>query len=266
MRRNTRRGTVGRIASALGPAFGWAGALTLPLLGIEFVAVIQGGSRSIMDWLGTVARDLGYLLPFAAFAAGVHLHDVFGRRSVADALRAGFVAGGAAYLLTAIAEPLAEHAALVEDGTGASVSRPFGPDTPAGLLRNIRYVEENPPADGNYSLSVDHTERSPPEWLRVLLHTPMLFAAFAVVNTVTGLWVGQLTSGLPPPVRRNTRLGTALLGGVAFFVLVAWATLYSRDWTATSGVLATWSPLALPLVIAIALWAWTHLAQADAAG
>lgn len=266
MRRNTRRDTVGRIASALGPAFGWAGALTLPLLGIEFVAVIQGGSRSIMDWLGTVARDLGYLLPFAAFATGVHLHDVFGRRSVADALRAGFVAGGAAYLLTAIAEPLAEHAALVEDGTGASVSRPFGPDTPAGLLRNIRYVEENPPADGNYSLSVDHVERSPPEWLRVLLHTPMLFAAFAVVNTVTGLWVGQLTSGLPPPVRRNTRLGTALLGGVAFFVLVAWATLYSRDWTATSGVLATWSPLALPLVIAIALWVWTHLAQADAAG
>lgn len=235
------------------------------LLGFEFVGGAQGRSRSILDWLGIVARDLGFVLPFAAFAAGCRLHGVLGQRGAADALRAGLVAGVTAYLLVAVAEPLAQHAALVEDGAIASVSRPFGPETPAGILRNIRYVEENPPADGNYSLSVDQTERTPPEWLRVMLHTPIVFAAFAVVNTFIGLWSGQLTSGLPPPVRRNARLGAAWLGGVAFWALLAWSTFYARDWTATSGTLATWSPLALPLAEAVALWAWARLAHANAA-
>lgn len=253
------RRAIGRTMRALWPAFGWAFALTVPLLCIELVGVLQGRQRSFWDWLGFVAMDLGFVLPFTTFAAGIRHHCVPRRTSRGAAIGAGIVAGSTTYFLWALAGPLAEHAAVAREDRIDAASSPFGADTPAGILRNIRYVEANPPEDGNYSLSIDQPERAPPEWLRLLLHMPIVLAVFAVINTVIGLLIAQLTSGLPPPVRRNARLGAAVAGGVAFFAVVASAGSYARDWTETSGVLAAWGPLALPLAEAFALWAWVRV-------
>ena len=252
-------GTVVRTLLGLRHAVGWACVLTLLLVGFEIMAVLQGHTRSPLRWLGIVATDLGFVLSFAAFATGVRLVGLPGHVGGVIVLGAGSMTGAAAYLCGAFAGPLAEHAAVIREDPDVAASRPFGADTPAGILRNIDYVEANPPADGAYSLSVGHPHRTPPEWLRLLLHTPIVLAVFAVINTVIGFLVGQLTSGLPPPVRRNTRLATAVVGGVLFFAVLAWAGSYARDWTETSGVLAAWCPLAVPLTEVLVLWTWVRV-------
>ncbi len=142
----------------------------------------------------------------------------------------------AAYTLLAVARPLADHAAQTSHGNGLSaVTERFGPQTPGGILRNLRYVETNPPSE--YSRSIDHPERHYPSRLRLSLHLPAALAGLTLLNTLVGLLAADLTGGFSPQVRRRARWAIGVAGGVACFAALAAATVFDRDWSNVSGVL-----------------------------
>ena len=253
MRVHNRSGGTGGIAPplmiALKPVLVWTGALVCIVVAFRVVAWSVPRPWSGWDWISFVAGGAGLLLPFAAFAGGVGLHQVRERRGVIG-VAAGLIVGATTYLVLAFISPLADHAAdagqpdLVE-------SRRFGASTPIGLLRNIRYTEANPPME--YSLSVDHPTRNPPNWLWKLLHLDMALAAVAMLNIFLGCAAAELTHGLSPPARRNARLAIGLVGALAYFAVLDVAGSSERDWANVSGVLAAWGPMAVPIAEALLL-------------
>lgn len=218
-------------------------------------AVAQPQPWSGLMWLAWVADKLGLFLPFAAFAGGVAI----GARCLAPAstrvaVLAGLVIGLASYVSAEIVSPLADYAALAEEPDVADM-RPFGPRTPAGTLRQLRFVEANPPE--HYRMG--DVARTPPNGIRLLLHLPPALVAFSVLNSVLGLLASRLTCSLRAPNRRNGRLAIGLAGGLAFFGAAVVASHPGRDWVVVSGVAAAWLPLAVPLLEAVVIGMIVHL-------
>ena len=209
---------------------------------------------SFVRWLWMFAHDTALILPFLLFAAGVALARTLGySRRV---LRAGAVVGisvvAVSYGLGAWLAPALDDRYLANVGAETEDMREFGPQTPVGILRNIRFVEASPPAE--YSLRASTPRQFPPNVLRWDLHVPIAFAAFGLINLLIGVRSAELTADMTRGSRRNTRVAIGVLGGMAFFafqMLVGPVESFLRDGTMRSGVAAAWIPLALPAAEAL---------------
>lgn len=237
------------MARALKAAILWALGLVAAIVVFFTVAVDQPQPWSGWMWLQYLAAMLGLMLPFAAFAGGVAM----GRRGPAVgstwvAVSAGLALGLASYASSEIVRPLADYAALADEPDLADM-RPFGPGTPAGKLRQLRFVEANPPEQ----YRVGHATRSPPNRVRLLLHIPAAFVVFSVLNCLLGLYASRLTATMRAASRRNGCLAIGLAGGLGFFAAAFAASHPDRDWVAVSGIEAAWLPLAIPLLEAMVL-------------
>ncbi len=132
--------------------------------------------------------------------------------------------------------------------------QPFGPYTPAGLVRNLRVVEQNPPVE--FSLSTDQLQRRPPNVLVWELHRPIAMAVFGIINLFLGMLAAEATVGMRRPRQWNTRLAIGVVGAIAFFSLLEMGSpiqSFLRGDPMKSGVLAAWGPLALPVTEALVL-------------
>jgi len=247
--RPTAAASMAGMAHALKATIVWTLGLVAAIVVFVTVAVDQPQPWSGWMWFAYVAGQLGFVLPFAAFAGGV---AIWGRNtavgSTAIAVLAGLVIGLASYASSEVVNPLAEYAALADQPDVADM-RPFGPSTPAGKLRQLRFVDANPP--GQYR--VGHETRTPPNRVRLLLHVPAAFVVFSILNCLLGLYASRLTATLRDASRRNGCLAIGLAGGLGFFVAAYAASHPNRDWVAVSGVAAAWIPLAVPLLEAMVL-------------
>lgn len=201
-------------------------------------------------WAWALASDLGDLLPFLAFAGGVALVSRASSRVRIRriALPMALALSALSYALDAWISPELRHRYLSDTGVEHGDARRFGPDTPSGIVRNLRFVEANPPEE--YSLRVVAPQEAPPNVLRWRLHRPVAQATFGFLSFIMGLLTARVTVGLRRGARRNARLAVGVLGGLAFFtcVVVASPTVpFLRDGTLRSGILSAWVPLALPL-------------------
>lgn len=206
-------------------------------------------SGGLLRFLWTIIDDTGFVLPFLAFAGAVALRNKcgFSRQVVRAALVLGIATSAASYVLAAWVAPTIHDRALALSGPESADVRRFGPRTPAGVLRNLRFVEANPP--GQYSLRVAEPERFPPNVLRWQLHLPATVALFAIVNALLGVLAADLTVDLRRGNRRNARLAIGLMTGIAFIGierLTEPTGLFLLSGELRSGVLAAWVPLLLP--------------------
>ena len=220
-----------------------------PLLALSWPPYQWSGS--FLRWLSTATNDVASMLPFALFAAGVVVARRLGhsRRAIRAAIAVGILVSAVAYALAGWAAPLLEDRDLASLGSETEDSRRFGPRTPVGIARNIRFVEANPPEE--YHLSVSNPHRHPPNALRWQLHVPVAMSVFGLLNVLLGVLSTQLTVDLDRGRRRSARLAIGVLGGSAFFACLVLADPvrpFLLHGTMRSGTVSAWVPLALPLV------------------
>lgn len=207
------------------------------------------GDATFLGWMWMFTKHTAFVFPFVLFAAGVTLWRKLGYSW--RVLRVGVLVGisvvVASYLLGSWLAPELDDRYLASAGAAMDDTRRFGPRTPVGVARNLRFVEANPPAE--YSLRVDTPHRFPPNVLRWALHSPVALALFGLFNVIIGVLSAELTVGLPRGSRRNARIMIGVLGGLAFYachVLAGPVEPFLRDGTMRSGVAAAWIPLVLP--------------------
>lgn len=242
--------------------FGWVGpsfravAPWLLLLVIGRVVLTQLWSpleeaSSLPRWLSIMAHDTAMVVPFLLFAVGLALGRVLGhsRRAVRLAVFVGMSASILSYSLDAWVAPEIEDRILAARGAETAAARRFGSPTPVGILRNLEFVQTNPPP--RYSLRTTAPQDFPPNVLLWRLHQPLALAVFGIVNVLLGVLASELTVDLSNRVRRNVRLLIGVGGGIAFLVCVMVASPvepFLRDGTMRSGVVGAWLPLLLPLI------------------
>ena len=208
------------------------------------------GEATFLRWAWLAAEDAALILPFLLFAAGVALARTLGysRRVRRAGAVVGISVAVASYLLGSWVAPVLDDRYLARLGAETEDMRRFGPQTPVGITRNIRFVEANPPR--KYELRASAPHRLPPNVLRWELHAPLALAVFGVLNVVIGALAAELTIHLTRGSRRNARMVIGVVGGIAFFachILASPAEPFMRDGTMRSGVIAAWIPLGLPV-------------------
>ena len=253
--RPERRRSVGWFGVTLNALAPWCLLLLGSLLVLQ-LAQWRGGMGSVHWWTWFVVAWIGFILPFAMFASGVALERLraHSRHLARMALATGIAFGSLSYVLNAWVEPELHHAYLTTLAPATAERIRFGPQTPAGILRNLRFVEADPPEE--YATSVDARHRRPPNVLRWVLHRPVVLAVFGLINLLLGMLAARVTVHLRRQSRRNARIAIGVLGGIAFFVCVGLASPiqpFLRDGTLRSGVLSAWIPLAFPLTEALLL-------------
>ena len=211
---------------------------------------------SLLRSLWLVAKDTAMLLPFLLFPAGLAVGRVLGhtRRAIRVAVFVGMSVGTLSYGLGAWVAPEIEDRILSAQGAASADARRFGSRTPVGLVRNLGFVQANPPP--RYSLRADAPQEFPPNVLLWSLHQPLALAVFGLVNVLLGMLTSELTVDLPRRVRRNVRLAIGVGGGVAFLVCVALtspAEPFLRDGTMRSGIVGAWAPLLIAVIEALVL-------------
>ena len=201
-------------------------------------------------WTWALSRDLGNLLPFLAFAGGVRLvpEASIRGRIMGTVLPVALALAALSYALDAWVSPALRYRHLADTDVVDVDARRFGPETPGGILRNLRFVEASPPDE--YSLRVVAPHEAPPNVLRWRLHRPVAHATFGMLSLLMGILTAQATAGMRQWKRRNVRLAVGVFGGMGFFacVLIASPTVpFLREGTLQSGILSAWAPLVLPL-------------------
>ena len=214
------------------------------------------GDATFLGWMWMFTTHTAFVFPFVLFAAGVVLWRKLGYSW--RVLRAGALVGisvvAVSYLLGSWLAPELDDRYLASGGAEMDDTRQFGPRTPVGVARNLRFVEANPPEE--YSLRADTPHRFPPNALRWELHSPVALAVFGIFNVIIGVLSAELTVGLARGSRRNARIMIGVLGGVAFYachVLAGPVEPFLRDGTMRSGVAAAWVPLVLPAAECVVL-------------
>lgn len=207
------------------------------------------GDATLLRWLWMLSEHTGFVLPFVLFAAGVTLTRSIGysRRVLRVGALVGISVVAASYLLGSWLAPELDDRSLASLGAEMEDARRFGPRTPVGVVRNLRFVETNPPE--KYSLRADTPHRFPPSVLRWELHSPVALAVFGLFNVIIGALSAAWTVSLARGSRRNARIVIGVLGGSAFYacyVLAGPVEPFLRDGTMRSGVAAAWMPLVLP--------------------
>ena len=208
------------------------------------------GEATFLRWAWLLAEHAALVLPFLLFAGGATLARTLGYSK--RVRRAGVVVGisvaAASYVLGSWVAPVLDDRYLASRGAETEDMRRFGPQTPVGITRNIRFVEANPPE--KYELRASAPHRLPPNVLHWELHAPLALAVFGVLNVFIGALVAELTIHLTRGGRRNARMAIGVVGGIAFFawhVLASPAEPFMRHGTMRSGVIAAWLPLGLPV-------------------
>ena len=255
--------TTGRyqgVAVWVGPAFR-AIVPWLLLLVISRVILIQVWPPPVAPsllprWVPLFVVDIALALPFLLFAVGLALGRVLGHsgRAIRVALLAGVAVSILSYSLDAWVAPEIEDRILATRGAETIDARRFGSQTPVGLLRNLEFVQTNPPP--RYSLRTSSPEEFPPNVLLWHLHQPLAFAVFGIANVLLGLLASELTVDLSNRVRRNVRLAIGVGGAIAFLACVAAASpvgSFLRDGTMRSGIATAWLPLLIPLIEGLVL-------------
>lgn len=214
-------------------------------------------SGGFLRWLSFVLDDSAFVLPFLVFAGGVALRDTLGysRQVIRVIVLVGIVASAMCYLLSAWAAPAVAHRVLVRLGPETETARQFGARTPVGVLRNLRFVEANPPDE--YTLRVSSPHRFPPNLLLWQLHRPPAMAVFGFINVVLGVIAAQLTIDLKRGRRRNARFAIGLLGAIAFLAFerfVEPTQAFLQSGALRSGIVAAWAPLSFPLAEGLLLF------------
>ena len=226
----------------------------LLLLGVKLFVVLGWSPDdrylSWSWWAWTLTTDLGDLLPYLAFAGGVAVVSGVFRRGfmMRIALPMALAWAALSYVLDAWSSPELWDRYLSSVGVEDAEAGRFGPETPSGIVRNLRFVEANPP--DQYSLRMAAPHEAPPNVLRWQLHSPIAQAAFGSLSFLMGFLTAEATGGLRRGTRRNARLAVGVLGGLGFFGCVVIASPippFLRDGTMQSGILSAWAPLAFPL-------------------
>ena len=207
------------------------------------------GDATLLRWVWMFTEHVAFVFPFLLFAAGVRLWRKLGYSL--RVFRVGALVGvsvvAASYLLGSWLAPELGDRHVASLGAEMEDTRRFGPRTPVGVLRNLRFVEANPPAE--YSLRASTPDRFPPNVLRWELHSKVALAVFGLFNVILGVLSAELTVDLARGCRRNARIVIGVLGGMAFYachVLAGPVEPFLRDGTMRSGVAAAWVPLLLP--------------------
>lgn len=245
------------VAAGIGSMLLWCALLLGAKTLLLFRWPSEGQFAAMSWWIWWVANDLGFILPFLLFAAGVKLARVMGysRRLLPTALAFGLTVGGMSYYLAAWGAPELESRYWNTLSDETVEQRTFGAAIPPNILENLRAVENDPPAE--YSLRVGDTSRAPPNFLRWRLHLPVAMAVFGLINTLAGVLATQLTENFSRGARRNVLLALGVLGGLAFFGVMAMAgpiEPFLRDGTMRSGILGAWIPLVVPLLLCTVLF------------
>jgi len=243
---------------------GWAGACfravapwLLLLVGGKVILTQVGTplAPSLTRWLWLIVDDLALVLPFLLFAVGLALGRVLGHST--RAFRVAFFVGVSvsilSYTLDAWVAPGIEDRILGARGTETDTRR-FGSHTPVGILRNLEFVEANPPPQ--YSLQTSRPHEFPPNVLLWHLHQPLALAVFGIANVLLGLLASELTVDLSNRVRRSVRLAIGVGGGIVFLVGVVVTSPvepFLRDGTMRSGIAGAWLPLLIPLIQGLVL-------------
>lgn len=211
---------------------------------------------SLSRWVAGVIGDVGLFLPFLLFAGGSALVRVvgFSRRVARVAIAIGIAGAILAYLCSAVFKPTLVYRSLTQQVANVEEVQPFGPYTPVGLVRNLRFVEQNPPLE--FSLSTDQLQRRPPNVLVWELHRPIAMAVFGIINLFLGMLTAEATIGMRRPRQWNTRLAIGVVGAIAFHLLMETGSpiqAFLRGDPMGSGILSAWGPLALPVTEALLL-------------
>lgn len=215
-----------------------------------------GEASSLSRWLWLIVDDLGLVLPFLLFAVGLALGRVLGHsgRAFRVAVLVGMAVSIGSYSLDAWVAPEIEDRVLAARGAETIDLRRFGSQTPVGILRNLEFVETNPPP--RYSLRTSSPQEFPPNVLLWHLHQPLALAVFGIANVLLGLLASELTVDLSSRVRRTVRLAIGIGGGIAFLVgvvVTAPVEPFLRDGTMRSGITGAWLPLLIPLIEGLVL-------------
>jgi len=247
---------------------GWAGACFRAMA--PWLLLLVGGkviltqtwsplaeASSLSRWLWLIVDDLALVLPFLLFAVGLALGRVLGHsaRAFRVAIFVGISVSILSYSLDAWVAPEIEDRILAARGAETVDVRRFGSQTPAGILRNLEFVQTNPPPQ--YSLRTSSPQEFPPNVLLWHLNQPLAFAVFGIANVLLGLLASELTVDLSNRVRRSVRLALGIGGGIAFFACVVVASPvepFLRDGTMRSGIAGAWLPLLIPLIEGLVLW------------
>ena len=241
-----------RVIEVLRPWIAWFASLFgIALIFLLLTTPFDSGLWSAWAVLAHSAGELGLLIPFTTFVFGAAIVCRVRGTCLRTAVILGIAAGSLSYGSLAYVHPILRFRHLVEGGADELRYFPFGPGTPAGLLRRRAAVLADPPAQ--YSFSVDQPLASPPNLLTLTLFLPAVLAAFALLNALLGLLTAEFTQDLPPPRRRNARWAVGLFGGLAFFIAIDAADSWARTSVEVSGMLAAWLPLAVPIAEALLL-------------
>lgn len=246
---------------------GWAGACFRAMA--PWLLLLVGGKAVVTQiwspleeaspltrWLWLIVDDLALVLPFLLFAVGLALGRVLGHsaRAFRVAIFVGISVSVLSYSLDAWVAPEIEDRILAARGADTVETRRFGSHTPVGILRNLDFVQTNPPP--RYSLRTSSPQEFPPNVLLWRLHQPLALAVFGIANVLLGLLASELTVDLSNRVRRNMRLAIGVGGGIVFLVGVVVASpveAFLRDGTMRPGIAGAWLPLLIPLIEGLVL-------------
>lgn len=153
-------------------------------------------ASSLPQWLWLIVDDLALVLPFLLFAVGLALGRVLGHsgRAFRTAVLVGMAVSVLSYTLDAWVAPEIEDRILAALGAETVDTRQFGSHTPVGILRNLEFVQTNPPPQ--YSLRTSSPQEFPPNVLLWRLHQPLALAVFGIANVLLGLLASELTVDL----------------------------------------------------------------------
>jgi hypothetical protein len=240
------------VVEFLRPSFMWAGALTLVaatwnVVSFPNVALRPGNLEELLTNLFTT------FLIGTTFAGGVSLQGLAGvHRSLRAVVLGGLSATILVFAIGSYVVPHLEYRGHELAGRDVAQFAPFGPATPSGTLKQLRYLRANPPAD--VSRSVEAPRRHPINWTEFLLHAHFVLPLFSLLSGFAGLFFAQLTSG----IRSSRRLHVRWMFGV--FVFIAMSApfqpirIYLSSHPSGSGAVGAWMMLGPSLVLVLILW------------
>jgi hypothetical protein len=240
------------VVEFLRPSFVWAGALTLiaatwNVVSFPNVALRPGNLEELLPNLFTT------FLIVTTFAGGVSLQRLAGpHRSWRAVTLGGLSATIVVFVVGSYVVPNLEYRGHELAGRDVAQYAPFGPATPSGMLKQLRYLRANPPTVVNRSVETPRAQ--PINWTEFLLHAHFVLPLFSLLSGFAGLFFAQITSG----IRSSRRLHLRWIFGVFVFVAISAPfqpiRVYLSSHPSGSGAVGAWMMLGPSLILVLVLW------------